>query len=215
MERLHVHNGQRVLRASDRLYEKVLREMVESTPGATIQLVAEVFAPRTVAGLGAASAAIKNTLGREQRAEIWVVGTQEQTDKQLKDVAMLLNKMESRGFASDGSCNVKLTREDGTLNRRELPREDGQPSSKFATMNVRDSDSFSNFTAVSKEAVAARYRYIEERKEARDAGQEDKAPAKDASKDAGNEAAAKRRTARRLMLRRLRSRTRTRVAYSD
>jgi hypothetical protein len=60
----------------------------------------------------------QDTLGSEHQAEIWAVGTQEQTDKHLKNIATLLDKLESRGFASDGNGNGELPREVGTLNRR-------------------------------------------------------------------------------------------------
>ena len=186
--RLHVHGGQRTLRASDAFAEKVLREVVESTPGASMHLVAQVTSLRTGSGLGAVTAEIKNLLGRENRADVWVVGTPEQVDKQMKEIGKHFEKMELRGFVRDSNGNGKLTNEDGSLNRREVKSTEGQPT-RYEPLQIRTSGGFSDFLALAQETVANRRHFIEERKEMRDAGEDVKDAGKDASKDAGKDGA--------------------------
>ncbi|MBK3780147.1 hypothetical protein G3A43_07740 [Paraburkholderia aspalathi] len=184
--KLKYQNGAPVIGLNRKAAIKLLQEVASKVEGASAEHALHLTAKREGMGLGAVTAALKNTLGGRHTVDVMVVGSAEVRAEKMKELADTLGRMRDDKQFTERVDGKNLPIKDGAV---VLPTVSAKEAVQTRPVVLESSVTLNELLARSKDNVEAWKREVLRQKDERNGPKEGRSDgAKDATgKDAGKE----------------------------
>lgn len=184
--KLKYQNGAPVIGLNRKAAIKLLQEVASKVEGASAEHALHLTAKREGMGLGAVTAALKNTLGGRHTVDVMVVGSAEVRAEKMKELADTLGRMRDDKQFTERVDGKNLPIKDGAV---VLPTVSAKEAVQTRPVVLESSVTLNELLARSKDNVEAWKREVQRQKDERNGPKEGRSDgAKDATgKDAGKE----------------------------